>query len=178
MERRYKDLYEKHEIESSQPSAKETDRSDKDNCRSGNRIVEVNDLWLNEYVERCISYGLPYLQTVLQSSPPRQIEILRHNILIFRSFLSDALDEYPSEFVHQDQRFNDWINQVESPFTSDTIKGPNAAWLWSTGNKIEINYTRKSKLIDWGYVFWDKERLDRWGILEQDGALHLRTSYD
>ena len=54
---------------------------------------------------------------------------------------------------------------------SDSDKdAPNAAWTWSTWNKIELDYYEfdKEDLRRWGYVMWDKERLDQWKILQED----------
>ena len=104
--------------------------------------------------------------------------MLRDNILEMCPFLTAALEETPYDFSYRTEYYHDWINQAELRFTSDAVEKPNATWSWSNGNKVEIMYNQKPDLSKWGYVFWDKERLDRWGILDQDNKPYVRTAYD
>ncbi len=50
---------------------------------------------------------------------------------------------------------------------------PNAAWTWSNDYRDETWHFRPEtrELRSWGYVFWDEERLDDWGALEEDKRL-------
>ena len=70
-----------------------------------------------------------------------------------------------------DPLYESYIDGAFYGLYSDSDKdAPNAAWTWSTGNKVEFNYFQPDKedLRGWGYVMWDKERLGQWGILEED----------
>lgn len=142
------------------------------------RIVEPDDVMIDDYVESCNSRGLVYLRSMLQAaaSPPRQIEMLRENAWEFGDSLRDVLMAPPYDHTFPTQGYIDWTNRVELRFTNDTVKDVNAAWVWSTGGRVEIMYARWYELIEWGYVFWDKERLDGWGVLDTDNSKYIRTS--
>ncbi|KAF6223136.1 hypothetical protein HO173_013298 [Letharia columbiana] len=47
-------------------------------------------------------------------------------------------------------------------FISERV--PTIGWLWASSHGIQNTDFR---LRRWGYVFWDQERLDRWGITEE-----------
>lgn len=32
--------------------------------------------------------------------------------------------------------------------------------------------------MKWGYVMWDKERLDRWGVLKSSNEEYVRQCYE
>ncbi len=48
------------------------------------------------------------------------------------------------------------------------VDGPNAAWPWSTHQKVDIFYFKAHKrpLRKWAYVMWDLARLEDWKILD------------
>ncbi len=48
-------------------------------------------------------------------------------------------------------------------FVSERV--PTTGWLWASSRGIQNTDFR---LRRWGYVFWDQERLDCWGIAEED----------
>ena len=94
--RKYRGLYEKYADDLSES----TDTVfPSDSCNSSQRFVEPNDVSLNNYVERCISLGIPYLQNISQVPPERQVEMLRHKILEMCSFITDALYETPYDYL-------------------------------------------------------------------------------
>jgi hypothetical protein len=79
--------------------------------------------------------------------------------------LTNVLQGNPYEY---NDVYDRWIAREEQHFVSD-YHGPNAAWCWSNGDRLEIDYFEgREDLKKWGYVMWDKERLDRWGVLDQD----------
>ena len=95
--------------------------------------------------------------------------MLRENLGISYSFLSDALEEEAPEW--DDPMYDAWKSKDTLAFHKDAYKdGPNAAWPWSTENKVEIRYNQPDTagLRKWGYVMWDKDRLDRWSILQEN----------
>ena len=94
---------------------------------------------------------------------------LQWNAGISYSCLSHALEE--EALQTEDPMYDSWIRQDTFSFHKDGYEdGPNPAWPWSTGNKVEIRYNQPNTagLRKWGYVMWDKERLDQWTILQKD----------
>ena len=52
---------------------------------------------------------------------------------------------------------------MDDNFASDRV--PTTGWLWASSRGIE---NVDSRLRRWGYVFWDRERLDNWNITAKD----------
>lgn len=153
MTRTYANLYETYAAVLSKRSSSRTYLSDyscTENLGFFKTALEPDDVFVKEYIERCMSRGLPYLQTILQASPSRQEHMLRDHIKEMCEFLTGALEENTYDFSYRTQRYLHWINETEERFTSDTVDEPNAAWLWSTGNKCEILYNLKPDLSKWG----------------------------
>ena len=121
-----------------------------------------------------LSLGLGFFHTFIRASHEDQMSMLRNNSGISYSSLSSVLDE---EGLESDiDMYNAQRNGATLDFDRDSDKdGPNAAWPWSTGNSVEIRYyeSHKAGLRKWGYVMWDQERLDRWGILGENPRDHL-----
>ena len=95
--------------------------------------------------------------------------MLRENLSSSCASLSDALEEEGP--VWDDPMYDAWNRKDSLAFHKDGDKdGPNAAWPWSTGNKVELCYNQPGTagLRKWGYVMWDKDRLDRWSILQEN----------
>ena len=128
-----------------------------------------------EFAEVCMSRGLSFLRDVMSFSTTEQIAMLRENRKETFGFLTMCLEDYPYDYVHRTAQYDRWVDGTDLPFTSDN-GGPNAAWTWANDNKPEIYYFREETepLRKWAYVMWDKERLDRWGILEEDNQPYVR----
>jgi hypothetical protein len=53
-------------------------------------------------------------------------------------------------------------------------RGPSKGWTWATGSKYHAPaetidrslHWMSNPLTSWGYVLWDSDRLERWGILD------------
>lgn len=117
--------------------------------------------------------GLCFFHTCIKASHEDDKSLLRWNRWNARrwnySCLSYALQEEALEI--DDPMYDAWVRKDTLVFHKDGCKdGPNAAWPWSTGNKVEIRYNQPDTagLRKWGYVMWDKDRLDRWSILQED----------
>lgn len=126
-----------------------------------------------------MTYGLEYFRRICQASASEQFESLRRNLNEEESFLTDTLNEESYESVYQIDTWHAWMAQQEySPCNDDD--GPNAAWIWATGNKVDISYfdDNKKDLRKWAYVMWDKWRLDQWGVLNESNEQYVRTYYD
>ena len=121
------------------------------------------------YHERYLSLGLGFFHALVKASHVDQMHILGDNARISYSSLSSALEEEAPEW--DNPMYDAWTDRALQGFYGDNDKDdPNAAWTWSTGNKVEIRYYQSNKvgLRKWGYVMWDKERLDQWNILQEN----------
>ena len=134
---------------------------------------------LEEYAEHCMSHGLRFLPKIAQASTFDQIRMLKKNLIDIHMFLTRALGEQPYDYVYVTDAYDDWIDKSPLRFVDDG-GGPNAAWTWSTGDIVELFsfQDQKTDLRKWGYVMWDKERLDRWGVLESSNKEYVRQYYD
>ena len=126
-----------------------------------------------------MSHGLGFMHRIGQASTFDQIRMLKKNLIDTHFFLTRALVEDPYDYIYGTDAFNDWINKLPLRFVDDS-DGPNAAWTWSNGDKVELFPFQyyKENLRKWGYVMWDKERLDRWGVLESSNEEYVRQCYD
>ena len=126
-----------------------------------------------------MSHGLDFLRRISQASASDQVSMLRKNLIDTHFFLTRTLEEEPYDYVYRTNAFIDWINKVALRFVDDS-EGFNAAWAWSNGGVVELFPFQPSKENPrkWGYVMWDKERLDRWGVLESSNEEYVRQCYD
>ena len=152
------------------------------NCRSKVSIwwIELKlelfrtaNVWLVYGDESCyehyLSLGLGFFHTVISASREDQMCMLRENSGLSYDSLSGALEEDGPEW--DNPMYDAWTSGATLKFSRDSDSdGPNAAWPWSTGDKVEIRYyqSHKEGLRKWGYVMWDKWRLDRWSVLQQN----------
>lgn len=119
--------------------------------------------------EYYLSLGLGFFHTIIRVSHEDQMCMLRENSRISFTSLSSTLEDNGLEYGCSVD--DAWTSGAPLEFHGDSYKdGPNAAWLWSTGGEAEVCYFQPNKegLRKWGYVMWDKERLDRWSILQQN----------
>ena len=119
--------------------------------------------------EHYLSLGLGFLHTFIGASYEDRLTVLRENLGYSYSFLSRALEEEGPEW--DNPMYDAWERKDTLAFHNDGCEdGPNAAWPWSTGNKVEIRYNQPDTagLRKWGYVMWDKDRLDRWSVLQEN----------
>ena len=126
-----------------------------------------------------MSRGLGFLRRISQASTSDQICMLRKNFIQTHFFLTRALEEEPNDYVDRMNAFDDWIDKLPLRFADDS-DGPNAAWTWSNGDIVELFHFQpsKKKFRKWGYVMWDKERLDQWGVLESSNEQYVRQCYE
>ena len=131
------------------------------------------NVWLVYGEENCLehhlSLGLGFFRTCMSASREDQMSMLRVDPSVRYSSLPSALKHNRAEFDYPMDDSSEDGDFLEFNGDSDE-DGPNAAWTWLTGNKDEIRYNQSDKrdLRHWGYVMWDKERLDRWDILQEN----------
>ena len=107
------------------------------------------------------------------SSASQKTSILEGNICCHRSFLTEALEEDPYDWVYQTEMYTAAEDGQELLFDDDSlVDGPNAAWPWSTNHKVDVLYFQEHKqpLRKWAYVMWDLDRLEEWRILDVEPA--------
>ena len=121
-----------------------------------------------EYLEHYLTLGLVFLHTLIKASHEVQMRMLQENSATSWSWLSSTLEEEPRDMdnLMDDARASETTLEFERDSDKDC---PNAAWTWSTGHEFKICYydPYKKGLRQWGYVMWDKERLDEWAILQE-----------
>ena len=106
--------------------------------------------------EHYLELGLPFFHTCIQASHEDQMSLLRENPGISFTSLSGALEEEAADW--DDPMYDAWVRKDTLTFHKDDCKaGPNAAWTWSTGNKVEVRFNQPDTagLRKWGYVMWD-----------------------
>ncbi len=113
-----------------------------------------------------MSLGLLFLCRLLNaSSATQQASLLKQNIYCDRAFLTEALEEDPFDWVYRTDMDTAAEDGQELLFEDDSlVDDPNAAWPWSTNQKVETLYfqERKQPLRKWAYVMWDLRRLEDW----------------
>lgn len=81
------------------------------------------------------------------------------------------MEEDPYDWVYQTDMYTAAEDGQELLFEDNNrIDGPNAAWPWSTNQKVDILYFQEYKqaLRKWAYVMWDLDKLENWGVLYVD----------
>lgn len=132
------------------------------------------EVYGDEVYEHYLSCGLGFFHTVIKASHEDRLRLLLDCSGISISSLSGALED--DDPIWDNPMYDAWMNEAFLEFYSDSDRdGPNAAWPWSTGNKVEIHYYQSNKedLRKWGYVMWDSERLEQWKILQENSDDYL-----
>ncbi len=73
--------------------------------------------------------------------------------------MRDALDAYERDVTWGTWQWKDMYEKFNS------ARVPSTGWLWASSNGQQNTDFR---LRRWGYVFWDQERLDHWGIRQEN----------
>jgi len=111
--------------------------------------------------EHYLSLGLEFFQRVTQANHAERISLLRDNLSVSYSFLTQTLAEEPPNPI-----ILSFIENEAGPDTLDhAVDLPNAAWSWSMICVEVLRYFQPEAegLRKWGYAVWDKERLCDWG---------------
>ena len=123
----------------------------------------------NKYTEHLLSLGLPFLRQVLESSSEQRANLVISNRSTGSPFLTDALTK-PKRPRHSDtSEMLDYIDGVITlNFDYNRLDVYNMGWVWAHKGRPALRWADGCfrGLRDWGYVFWDKERLVASGILD------------
>jgi len=117
-----------------------------------------------------LSLGLQFFNKITEASPEQSFLVLRNNVHVKNRFLSATLAKDPPGVSCTNDCSAIPIDEAELQEINKDLDGrPNAAWTWSNNYRDERWYFSPvtGYLRAWGYVFWDKERLDDWGVLDE-----------
>ena len=112
-----------------------------------------------------MSFGLTFLKEVFTADRTRRARLVLANSTSRGGFLTDTLS-----YVYNDEPFD--LRPSPVHFLSsyhDTLTDASIGWHWVMLHEGRIapgNYSIKG-LRDWGYVFWDKERITASGVLKE-----------
>jgi len=84
--------------------------------------------------------------------------------------LTKALNVEPYDYSFRTETNRAYLEGQAMYIGSDCLKEPNSAWVWSSGNKVQVLYNEANKqsLRKWGYVMWDRSRLNDWQVLGEN----------
>ena len=125
------------------------------------------------HIEHLLSLGLPYILKILEATgDERRNLLLRDNIVCHthheRHFLTAALGLDPH--TPPSERWG-WRQTDRTPSSHQVINANTPpGWLWAHGERGYSDLVEKAHkgLRDWGYVFWDLDRLQNAGILDRE----------
>ncbi|KAF6220397.1 hypothetical protein HO133_002829 [Letharia lupina] len=131
-----------------------------------------------EHLEHLMSLGLPYIRQILESTGNEQRDLFLHYVSssvlhhLEGDFLSGAFERLGlNPDARRDcQRFLDTEKDFSPACDENGYSELPQGWLWAH------HHLQPSRLIDpaykglrdWGYVFWDYDRLQKSGILRRD----------
>ena len=129
-----------------------------------------------DHIEHLISLGLPYLKLIFESGGDKQRDLFLHYVYGFvlchfeTEFLSKALQGFGRNPFFRDGKLSDKKKYSAPVCNDDGYSELPQGWLWG-------HYHREPYLVcdgghkglrDWGYVFWDYDRLRDSGILRRE----------
>ncbi|KAL9031532.1 MAG: hypothetical protein Q9180_006797 [Flavoplaca navasiana] len=131
------------------------------------------------HMDQLMSQGLKFLRNLFTSEGLKRAELVISNSSGQQEILTAALHDY--RHFHLDdneQDYDDGSFDGEDAFDGDDIDILSQGLLWANKNKVPREYNRRplKGLRDWGYVFWESNRLKASGILEvepEDVAIYV-----
>ena len=138
-------------------------------------FTENGKYYQNQHIEHLMSLGLPYIRQIFESTGEKQKNLfVRHSDAIVRhletDFITKALDLLGPIPARTDIPL---LAETDPPFVyeinADVELDIPDAWQWANPRAPPLCLTEKVQkgLRDWGFVFWDFDRLRESGILER-----------
>ncbi|KAL8994324.1 MAG: hypothetical protein Q9169_005672 [Polycauliona sp. 2 TL-2023] len=153
----------------------EQDGMDSDSIRDLGRQHEPGD-WFSEdlkhrhreYMEYAMSRGLKFLRTLFESHGLKRAEIVISISGRKTTFITYALNDRNRGASFQNPGYDEGKYDGEDVFEGDEVDNLSQGLLWANKNKVPADYFRPplKGLRDWGYVFWDRSRLEASGVLD------------
>jgi hypothetical protein len=121
-------------------------------------------------IEKLLSLGLPFLKKVFEATGQDQANLVIHNVKPSHDFLGKALRFANSRArMVEDAQAARSSNGSNLMFEGDFLNKPNEAWVWSEAYRLSTTFAyRCCDIRDWGYVFWDHERLEAAKAMENE----------
>ena len=124
----------------------------------------------NEHIEYLFSLGLPYVRTLLESAGDE-----RHDLLLRKDnycYVQEETDFITAalglDSLTSSDRLYGWrVRHRDSCLDEETRLDVPPGWLWAhqdDGYYAGVVNDYDKGLRDWGYVFWDLERLQKAGV--------------
>lgn len=137
--------------------------------------VEYDDRIDSPFIQHILSRGLKKLYSIILA----ETYLERHQLLYDRGFPS-ITDNFLYEGLQSANEHNDhvsldgWSPENEAlltrrSFVADPDSGPRDAWQWAHREEAWTNWVYqedRDNIRRWGYVMWDRCRLDSVGILQ------------
>lgn len=126
------------------------------------------------FMEHIMTRGLSFVQKVLQSEGLERARLVISHSVPRRNYISAALQGenfrdgnswyVPSEFDEGSYEEGDYV------FIEDSLDWYSQGFLWANRNRYPLDQARPALkgLRDWGYVFWEKWRLEASGVLDKE----------
>ena len=129
-----------------------------------------------DHLEHLISLGLPYIKQIIESSGGKQRDLFLHYVYgsvlchFETEFLSKALQVLGRNPSFRDHKLSDKKKYFTPVCDEDGYSEVPQGWLWGHYHQEPyLVYDKVHKgLRDWGYVFWDYDRLQSSGILRRE----------
>lgn len=117
------------------------------------------------YMENIIYRGLPFLKEIFTANRSRQAELVLSIDTPVDGYISDVLQAFRK---HEPVGFHPYNALRFSSFHDDASKA-SIGWLWIVDRSPGYTPGRVpgKGLRGWGYVFWDKERIEASGVLSE-----------
>lgn len=124
------------------------------------------------YMEYILARGLPFLRQVFQSTGQERMQLVTSNNVYNTEFLTKALRQ-PSKDTEYDRdvrkAWGSVAGKVPPEAVRDDLDTFNLGWVWSHEDRLPPRHAApwQKGLRDWGYVFWDRRRLEASGVIGQ-----------
>ncbi|KAJ5856421.1 uncharacterized protein N7529_010365 [Penicillium soppii] len=152
-----------------------------DDCGLSFFTKSYRELYLSGHVKLLISCGLPYILSLGLMKPQK----LKQAIL---KLDMDSPESTATDFFSQggldidscgEEQKNILLRGKLVNITHDRIDGPNLGWVWGSSfqDSIKPDTPAMFDLRDRGYVFWDKERLEKSGLVSEPFVVPVGANY-
>ena len=150
--------------------------SDEDICM----FMEGEKRNQNYLIAHLATFDFRFLRALLEADNRSRMRLVHEHYHCRFSNLEDALKRRPvpkSDIFKKESE--GCQNSQKLEFEGDKYEERNLAWLWSNQYEPQDVYYQNcnADLREWGYVFWDKDRLDRLDILKRKRPIFYAHSY-
>lgn len=134
-----------------------------------------DDNWFGEdgkeqheyYMENLISLGLPFLRKVLTADRARSMELVLSNSVAIRGHLTDAIGKVAENEIESTESDRDNAEDMQN--YKEDLTDCSYGWHWGKDLLLNIvpGYYRRKGCRDWGYVFWEKSRMNAANVIDR-----------